>query len=114
LDQHSGEYELQINTPNLPSGDYILTIVYGEPNYTEPNSRLVIQGFSINTDPNTAISITGDLNFDEYVDWADLKELLDSWLSPIPLSEKDLFTDGIINLKDFVIFTEHWLEGTTL
>jgi hypothetical protein len=112
LDRHSGVYELQLDIPNLPSGNYALTIMYGEPNYAEPNSCLVVQGLSVDTDPNIMISMTGDFNLDGNVNWVDLEELLDSWISPVPLTEKDLHLDGFIDLKDFAIFAEHWLHNT--
>ena len=110
MDRHSGTYALELDVSSLPSGNYTLAFVYGEPNYSEPNSCLVVQGFSVDIDANIRKSILGDFNLDDTVDLLDLKKLLEAWLAPVPISEKDLYPDGTIDFKDFAVFAKNWLK----
>jgi hypothetical protein len=112
LNRHSGDYDLILDISHLRSGNYVLAVIYGEPNYSEPNSCLIIKGLSAYIDPNIRTSIAGDFTFDGKVDLADLKELSEIWLSPTPISEKDLYPDGIINFMDFAVLVNNWLKTT--
>ena len=112
LDRHSGRYDLELDLSDVLSGNYVLAITYGEPNYAEPNSCIVVQGLSVESDPNLGKFIVGDLTGDDEVDWADLGKLVSTWLQPVPMAEKDLYPDAIIDFRDFTIFARQWLEGT--
>jgi pectate lyase len=59
------------------------------------------------------LRMAGDIVCDNQVDINDLTAFLDYWLytgCDAPLSI-DLNSDCLVNLEDFVILSEHWLEG---
>lgn len=56
--------------------------------------------------------LSQDFNFDCYVDMNDLRLLVGVWLVEEPSQMYDLFEDGIVDFRDFAIFTEYWMANT--
>jgi hypothetical protein len=50
-----------------------------------------------------------DLNNNNVVDYADLKLLIESWLSQQTVLPEDLDRNGVVNFPDFAIFANNWL-----
>lgn len=50
-----------------------------------------------------------DLNNNAYVNWEDLKLLLDKWLNDRPLLTEDLDRDGFVDSTDYTLFAQNWL-----
>ena len=50
-----------------------------------------------------------DLNNSDFVNWQDLTQLVNEWLSQQVLLPEDLNRDGIVNFADYVIFAQNWL-----
>ncbi len=54
--------------------------------------------------------IPGDFNLNYIVDSRDLHLFVDQWLQTGLDLDADLFADDSIDLKDFSVFTQHWLD----
>jgi hypothetical protein len=52
-----------------------------------------------------------DLSGNCIVDMADLRIIADSWLDSVP-AEIDLYYDGDMNLKDYAVLADDWLNET--
>jgi hypothetical protein len=62
--------------------------------------------------------IPGDSDYDEDVDWLDLKTFVDNWLRddcwiPDWCEGADLDVNTTVDFFDFARFAEHWLEGVS-
>lgn len=58
-------------------------------------------------------TVQGDINGEDGVDIADLKIMMRDWLETnSPADVYPEFGDGIVNLLDFALLAENWLEGT--
>jgi hypothetical protein len=59
--------------------------------------------------------LSGDFNYDCYVDMADVQWMASEWLDanmPAGSHRADMAPDGTINLADFAIFAEQWMDCT--
>jgi len=56
--------------------------------------------------------LPGDLNQDCYVDMLDMKVLAEHWLEPVILLLSDVSDDGVVNFKDFAVFTDRWASNS--
>jgi hypothetical protein len=55
----------------------------------------------------------GDFSNDCVVDYADLDVMVDEWLNTVPPEialATDLNGDKKVDLKDYAVFAQHWLE----
>lgn len=48
------------------------------------------------------------------IDLGDLKELIDVWLGDTDIGAIDVYTDGIINWRDYSVLASEWLKGPLL
>jgi len=56
----------------------------------------------------STVGNVADLNFDEHVDWADLRLFSQMWLLEEVLQREDLNRDGRVDFEDFAILTKNW------
>jgi hypothetical protein len=59
----------------------------------------------------------GDFSNDCVVDYADLDVMVDEWLNtvpPKPALATDLNGDKKVDLKDYAVLAQHWLEVVAL
>jgi hypothetical protein len=58
------------------------------------------------------VSLQGDLNADNKVDYDDLRELFNAWLwaGPPATTHQDIIQDGRISLLDYAALAANWLE----
>jgi len=62
--------------------------------------------------PRCMAKLLGDFSNDCVVDYADLDVMVDEWLNttPKPAIATDLNGDNKVDLKDYAVFAQHWLE----
>ena len=54
--------------------------------------------------------LRGDFNLDRQVDMMDLGYLVSWWLEGVSMFEPvDLHMNGLVDMADFTIFSQHWL-----
>jgi hypothetical protein len=107
----SGAWETDGQTsPAIDSGDAL----YDWSKELWPHGKRINKGaYGGTPQASMSLSLEGravDLNLDEAVNVMDLLELLDQWLRSEVLLAEDLNRDGFVDMSDFALLAEDWLE----
>jgi hypothetical protein len=92
---------IKCDYPLAASGWYTIKVV------NSSTSETVDYGLAFELLP----PLPGDFDVDYIVDYNDLAEIADNWLSPAAGSDVDLFVDGFIDFYDFALFADNWLTS---